>query len=296
MNVLITNLYFVRHAHSTYTPDELKRPLSQRGVNDAKFITELLKQENIDKVFSSPYKRAIQTVEGIAKLLGKEIELMEDFKERTLSEHPVTDFSEAISKVWANFDFSLEGGESNHVAQKRGVAATFQILDKYKGQNIVIGTHGNIMALIMNYFDQRYDVHFWEQLKMPDIYKLSFDENHLIEVTRVDDEYSNRWNTGYTIFQSIGIQIDYPSVDLEKKMVTGVVTFENKVYMTVLVDLQTDSVKAEGSINDLAHLVSIEHLETEYIAMIKNMAKFFIENKISNPKEYYENLITEQEK
>lgn len=288
--MLITNLYFVRHAHSTYSTDELGRPLSERGMEDAKLVTELLQLEGIDHVISSPYQRAIQTVEGIANYIGQEIEIVDDFKERTLSEHPLADFNEAISKVWADFDFSLDGGESNNVAQVRGVAATVEVLDTYKGKNIVIGTHGNIMVLIMNYFDTKYDVQFWEQLAMPDIYKLTFFDKQLIDVKRIDENEMSPRNRGYTIFKSIGININYPSVDLDKETVTGEVTFENTVYMTVTVDLQSDGLKVEGSVMDLAHLIPNENMEKEYIDIVKVMAKFFIENQISNPKEYYENL------
>gem|GEM_PF-7099402 len=32
------------------------------------------------------------------------------------------------------------------------------ILEKYKGENVVIGTHGNIMVLIMNFFDSQFTV------------------------------------------------------------------------------------------------------------------------------------------
>lgn len=285
---MITNIFFVRHAHSTYTPDELERPLSERGLEDAKRVTNLLKRMDIDHVISSPYKRAIQTVEGIAKYIGREIEVVDDLRERTLSEKPVADFNEAISKVWSDFDFSLEEGESNNVAQKRGVDATLEILDKYKGQNVVIGSHGNIMVLIMNYFDQNYDVQFWEQLKMPDIYKLTFHDRELISIKRIDE---NEINNGYTIFKAIGITIDYPYVDIEKEVVTGVVSYENKVYMTVHVDLQSDTVKVEGTLGDLAHLISNENMGDVYIQMIKDMAKFFINNKIDNPKEYYEQIL-----
>ncbi|WP_313894640.1 histidine phosphatase family protein [Psychrobacillus sp.] len=183
---MATNVYFVRHAHSIYTPDELGRPLSEKGHADAIVTTSLLKDLQIDHVISSPYKRAIQTVEGIAKYIGKEIGIIEGFRERVLSKEPVADFNEAISKVWADFDFSLDSGESSRVAQKRGVAATLHVLEMYKNQNVVVGTHGNIMVLIMNYFDPKYDVHFWEQLAMPDVYKLSFHEERLVEVTRID--------------------------------------------------------------------------------------------------------------
>ncbi|MDF9296407.1 MULTISPECIES: histidine phosphatase family protein [Geobacillus] len=182
---MTTNLYFVRHAHSTYTPDELGRPLSEQGYRDANTVTEFLKTENIHHVYSSPYKRAIQTVEGIAKYINKEIVVVDEFKERVLSEKPVIDFTSAITKVWQDFDFSWEGGESNRMAQKRGVNATIQLLEYNDGKNIVIGTHGNIMVLIMNYFDKKYGFNFWKELGMPDIYKLSFNGKRMVDVQRI---------------------------------------------------------------------------------------------------------------
>ncbi|WP_062052134.1 histidine phosphatase family protein [Bacillus sp. JCM 19034] len=178
----VTNLYFVRHAHSTYTPDELNRPLSERGFTDATRVTNLLKTEEIDIVISSPYKRAFQTVEAIAEYINTEVEIIEGFKERTLTTVPANDFTLAITKVWEDYNFSWEGGESNIAAQKRGVEATFNILEKYEGKNVVIGTHGNIMVLIMNFFDKQYDFSFWQNLAMPDIYKLTFDGRELINV------------------------------------------------------------------------------------------------------------------
>ncbi|PGS53926.1 histidine phosphatase family protein [Bacillus sp. AFS041924] len=182
---MITNLYLVRHAHSTYTPDELGRPLSNKGYTDAKTVAEILLKEKIDYVVSSPYKRAIQTVEELAKSLNKEIKLDENFKERLLSSEPVEDFEFVISEVWKDFNRSWNDGESNNMAQKRGIEATKNLLKNYCGKNIVIGTHGNIMVLIMNFFDQKYDYDFWNELAMPDIYKLTFDGETLIEVNRI---------------------------------------------------------------------------------------------------------------
>ncbi|WP_416150296.1 histidine phosphatase family protein [Salipaludibacillus sp. HK11] len=181
----MTNLYFVRHAHSTYTPDELGRPLSDRGISDAMKVTKLLKHEKIDIVISSPYKRAIQTVKGVAKHIDKEVEILDGFKERILTSIPADDFILAITKVWEDSSFSWEGGESNDTAQKRGVETTYTVLDTYNRKNIVIGIHGNIMALIMNYFDSQYDFTFWENLDMPDIYKLTFDGRELRNVIKL---------------------------------------------------------------------------------------------------------------
>ncbi|WP_058309249.1 histidine phosphatase family protein [Gracilibacillus massiliensis] len=181
----MTKLYFVRHAHSFYTPDELGRPLSDRGFADVAIVNELLKTEKIDIVLSSPYMRAVQTVEGVASQLGKEVVIIEEFKERLLTANPVKDFNQEVVKVWEDFNFFLDGGESNRVAQKRGVEATYNVLNKYTDKNIVIGTHGNIMALIMNHFDSQYDFSFWKNLDMPDVYKLTFDGRGLRGVNRL---------------------------------------------------------------------------------------------------------------
>ena len=64
--------------------------------------------------------------------------------------------------------------------------ATLQVLQTYKGQNIVIGTHGNIMVLIMNHFDAQYDYSFWKELAMPDVYRMTFDGLKLKEVKRIN--------------------------------------------------------------------------------------------------------------
>lgn len=42
-----------------------------------------LSKKNIDIVISSPYKRALQTVEGIAKYIGKEVIIDNGSKEIT---------------------------------------------------------------------------------------------------------------------------------------------------------------------------------------------------------------------
>ena len=179
---MITTIYFVRHAHSIYTSDEISRPLSPQGWEDAERVTKQLENENIDRVIASPYKRAIQTVEGVAKSTGVKIQLDDGLRERLLSSEPLNDFSTAVEKVWSDSTYACDGGESNDTAQKRGVQSFIRILKVHCGEKVVIGTHGNIMVLIMNHFDPSYHFSFWQSLKMPDIYKLSFDDLKLVKV------------------------------------------------------------------------------------------------------------------
>ncbi|MES5847213.1 MULTISPECIES: histidine phosphatase family protein [unclassified Bacillus cereus group] len=188
----MTTIYFVRHAHSTYTKEERERPLSEKGHLDAENVTRLLKDKHIDVVISSPYKRAIQTVQGIANTYDVSIQIEEDLRERLLSSEPVADFNDAIENVWEDWSFAYEGGESNDVAQRRAVICMQNILKKYEDKNIVIGTHGNIMVLLMNYFDSKYDFRFWKTIRMPDIFKLNFHNEDLVFAERIE-------NTGHQI-------------------------------------------------------------------------------------------------
>lgn len=159
-------------------------------------MTDLLKGEQIDLVISSPYKRAIQTVQGVAKQFDLPIQIEEDLRERLLSKESVIDFEEAIIKVWENPTFSFEDGESNYIAQQRGVICIKNILKQYEGKNIVIGTHGNIMVLIMNYFDSKYNFHFWKGLEMPDMYKLTFKKEQLTSAVRIAAERMTNRSSG----------------------------------------------------------------------------------------------------
>lgn len=169
-----TNIYFVRHAEINYIPDEYSRPLTEKGKMDVLKLTELFRKYEVSKVISSPYLRAVNTVEGIAKDREIVIEIIDDFKERKVSDEWIEDFTSFSKQQWCNFDFSLEGGESLNEVQARGVGALNNVLRKYNGENIVIGTHGTILAAILNYYDKGYNYDFWKSMKMPDIFKITF--------------------------------------------------------------------------------------------------------------------------
>jgi 2,3-bisphosphoglycerate-dependent phosphoglycerate mutase len=77
------------------------------------------------------------------------------------------------------------GGESNTQAAQRGIAGLTHVIDKHNGKKIAVGVHGNLMAIIMNYFNGKYDYSFWKNLSMPDIYRLSFENHDLVEVKRI---------------------------------------------------------------------------------------------------------------
>lgn len=183
------NIYMVRHAESPYSAElERTRGLSEQGWADAALVADILMKESIDAVVSSPYTRAVQTVQGFAEKRGLPIERMEDFRERDLAGPDVRfegGFMEGIETVFRDPDFQYPGGESNRAVAERGIRAMNQVMEKYAGRNAAIGIHGNIMTIIMGSYDKRYDLDFWKTTSKPDIYKMKFESRRLVCVERL---------------------------------------------------------------------------------------------------------------
>lgn len=192
----MTTIYFVRHAHSPWVPNrEAERPLSERGRRDAERVAALLGEEDIDAVVSSPFVRARQTVRPIADQRGLPIAEEAGFRERRLTGGPVETigetFESAIERVWSDWTFSFPDGESNDEAQTRGLAAVERTVNRHADESVVVGTHGNILTLVLSAYDERFDVDFWrDELTTPDVYEVEFaDENRSdpTNITRRDE-------------------------------------------------------------------------------------------------------------
>lgn len=68
---------------------------------------------------------------------------------------------------------------------RRAIQSLQSIILSHPHDSLVIGTHGNIMVLMMQSFDAQYGYDFWQRLSMPDVYRLSFRGLTLVEVERV---------------------------------------------------------------------------------------------------------------
>jgi 2,3-bisphosphoglycerate-dependent phosphoglycerate mutase len=153
------------------------RPLSVQGFVDAIRLADLMEGYPIDTIFTSPYTRARQTVEPLAERLGSPLSTELDLRERDLGDGPFEDFLQAVAAVWQNPTFAHPGGESNLAAQQRGVAVVERLKKAHPGDQIVLATHGNLMALILQHYEPSINFEFWKALTLPDIYTLDFRES-----------------------------------------------------------------------------------------------------------------------
>lgn len=169
--------YFIRHAHSNYTPDEINRPLSDKGQESLAQL-EFLADKPITAIYSSPYQRAIQTVEPLAQSLKLSIQTDKRLVERKLSSQVITDqdFEKRLRRLWSQPTFSLVDGESNQQAQQRALALLHELESKHQNEEIIISSHGNLICILLSAFDSRIDYDFWHSLSMPDVLVLDKDE------------------------------------------------------------------------------------------------------------------------
>jgi broad specificity phosphatase PhoE len=181
-----TTIYLVRHAHADWQHDE-PRPLSEAGLKAAQVVGTLLSAFPITAIYSSPARRAVETVTPLADRLGIGPELMHDLRERELPIVRSGEFERIVLDAWRSPQSATAGAESNVKAQTRGLAAVRSILARNVGQHVVVSTHGNLLALILNALDSAFGYDFWRRLSCPDVYRLEFEGSALTRVERIWD-------------------------------------------------------------------------------------------------------------
>ena len=143
----MTHLYYVRHAQPDYSVhDDLTRPLTEKGMRDCALVTDFLTDKSIDRVFSSPYKRAVDTVQPFAAQAPLPVTLIDDLRERRIDSVWIDDFESFCKAQWADFDYRYKDGECLREVQERNIEALQKILLTCAGQNIVIGGHGTAIG------------------------------------------------------------------------------------------------------------------------------------------------------
>ena len=196
----MTTVYFIRHAEADNTDDDGRnRLLTEKGIKDRALVTAFLQDKKIDVVFSSPYKRAVDTLADFTEKNGFDIETNEDFREQKAGawrKHNVGSWIEeydyfisvVCKKQSADFTYKYPNGESLSEVQERNIKALNEVLSRHKNKNIVIGTHGAALSTIIRYFDPTfgYDDFIAMLRKVPWAVKMVFNESTFVSMEKID--------------------------------------------------------------------------------------------------------------
>ena len=174
----MTTIYFIRHAKPDYRiHNDMERPLTEEGKQSCDRVTDYLMDKKITHIYSSPYKRAMDTVKDFAKVKRLTMEAIYDLRERAVDEGWIENFAEFVHNQWKDFDYKLAGGESLREVEARCIPALETILRENSEESIVIGSHGTAISTIIHYYDNSFGVEYFNLIRnvMPFVAKLQFD-------------------------------------------------------------------------------------------------------------------------
>ncbi|MGO4109639.1 histidine phosphatase family protein [Paenibacillus sp. YAF4_2] len=168
------NVYVIRHCKAVgQAPDA---GLTESGVRQAEELAAIFMDKEIDCILSSPYERAVRTIKPLADQLGIEVELDHRLAERVLSSENHPEWLDRLRYTYDDLDLCYEGGESSNTAMSRAISVVREALIR-ENKNIIVVSHGNLISLLLKYFDNRIGFEEWEALSNPDVFHLSFIEN-----------------------------------------------------------------------------------------------------------------------
>jgi 2,3-bisphosphoglycerate-dependent phosphoglycerate mutase len=140
---------------------------------------------DVAAIYSSPARRAIETVEPLAGQVRLRPILVPDLRERELPVQPPEEFEAVVCASWLDPKRVVPGAESLAAAQARGLGAARSLMALHAEGAIVVSTHGNLLALVVNGFDSTYGYDFWRSLTFPDVYELRLRGARLRGIRRV---------------------------------------------------------------------------------------------------------------
>jgi 2,3-bisphosphoglycerate-dependent phosphoglycerate mutase len=184
-------IVFIRHGKAAMAGQDHERELDEDGIIQANSLKMKLIELGLKntKVYSSPFKRAVQTIDpflseknGNKAIITNDLEEIHMPKDEKLSKHQI------IEKMWEDELFKVGNGISHSEHFNKIKPFLDEVFNKFKSENedIIMITHGVLIGIILKFFfDIKFGFNDWKKMTMPDIYMLSFDkDNNFIEMKR----------------------------------------------------------------------------------------------------------------
>lgn len=169
----MSTLYLIRHCSAT--GQEPDAPLTEDGHAQSLWLRDFFSELTIDRIISSDYTRAVASVMPLADAYHLSIEREPLLRERILSHEPLEDWLTPLRQSFIDPTFKLPGAESGEEATQR----IMQVIERAQSQHgsILLVTHGNLLALLLQRLDPKYDFDTWRTMRNPDVYRLNFNDS-----------------------------------------------------------------------------------------------------------------------
>ncbi|MEH7081987.1 histidine phosphatase family protein [Neobacillus drentensis] len=145
--------------------------LTEKGVGQAAELAGFFGDMVINHIISSPYLRAIQSIERVAEREDIDIVVDDRLAERILSTEVLPDWLEKLKATFDDIDLKFDRGESSREAMHRIVSVVEDIF-KSDSDNTLLVTHGNLMSLLLMNYLPDFGFEQWKSLSNPDVFLL----------------------------------------------------------------------------------------------------------------------------
>lgn len=178
---MVKHIYVIRHCEAQGQASDAS--LTEQGFYQAEVLAEFFTDKKIERIITSPFLRAIQTIEPLSTRGNINIEIDERLSERILSIKDLPDWYEKLQATFTDMDLKFDGGESSNEARRRIVNVVEGILLGESEHTIVV-SHGNIITLLLKSYNSEVDFQFWTHLSNPDVFQLSV-KNHEVTIEHI---------------------------------------------------------------------------------------------------------------
>lgn len=167
-------IYLIRHCEAE--GQEANASLTEKGYIQAIQLAEFFSNLKVDRIISSPFLRALESIEPFAKSKNIDVQIDDRLAERVLSSLSIPDWLDKLKDTFSDMELKLKGGESSTEAQERILEVIDEVILRNL-ENTLIVTHGNIMSLLLRYYDHNFGFQQWKDLSNPDVFLLQFTKN-----------------------------------------------------------------------------------------------------------------------
>lgn len=191
-----TEVVFIRHGETNMNSlnlyfGHLDPELNEKGKEQLEKSRKLLKkmEKDIYKIFCSPLKRCVQSLEilKIPKKIKKEY--LDEFKEMNFGvfegktyKQIKNEYPELVEKMTLDWKyFKVPEGESLFELQKRTIKKLEELINENKGKKILIVAHAGVIKVILSYY-------LYENLD--GYWKIKIDNGSMSKIVRLDDGFT----------------------------------------------------------------------------------------------------------
>lgn len=152
-------ILMVRHGQTNWNVERRVQgstdiELNETGIEQAKLVSKKLKEEKIDRIISSPLKRAKQTAQIIAKEVDCPIIYEEGLMEREFGDFEGLKATEFDYDGFNSYQANKKGHHVENIRdfRERIYQTLDKIIAKYPDQNILLVAHGGVSIPVYCYF------------------------------------------------------------------------------------------------------------------------------------------------